>query len=476
MKHFLFFTLFLSAILNTHANTQSLIRAANNGDSNAQCELGIYYFQNNDYDQAYEWLKKSADNGNISGLYNLGIYWDKQALDCEEGCREYFQKAFKCFYDAAQQDLTEAQYMLADYYYNGFTSKQNIDSARIWFERASDKGFEKAHLRLALITPGHNKRAVLFKKAYEAGVKEAIYYLALCYFYGEGLEKDINEGLRLLNIAADNGSDMALFELGRIYSSGNNVQKSKSIADSYFDRIPSLNRITIGTGTLPNNPISKETNITIQSYAMCQHPITIGLWRAVMGEATDKVYTPAKDNWPINATWNEMNAFIDKLNDITGRKFYLPDDNQWLYAARGGHKSKGFKYAGTNDINDITTDSRNASIGLTKSNELGIFYNSQYSEWVNKKAPEYPEDVRKRLEQIAPEYLKPAFYTLNVGSSWDSNGIAATETSRLSFRLAEDINNDSVTEKDDDTTTRISVSGSITTTTTYIRTCRSRCF
>ena len=414
-------------VFNTQAITQKTIRAAQNGNSDAQCELGMHYMKKGDYELAHKWLKRSADKGNIHGIYNLGIYWDKLALDCAEGCRELFQNAFNCFYKSAQKGLTEAQYMLADYYLNGFYNKQNIDSAKIWYEKAAEKNYTKAYFRLALLTPELNKRATLLKKAYESGVQEATHNLALCYFYGEGFNKDINEGLRLLNIAADYGNERSLFELGKIYALGINLKKDKNIADSYFNRIKSLNMIFVGKGKLDNNPISNTNNIPVSKFSIGRYPVTIGLWYAVMGNSKDQQYTPAQDSWPVYPSWTEMHAFIAKLNQITGHHYYLPDDNQWLYAAKGGPISRGYKYAGTNDLNDLRSPSK--SIGTTKPNELGIYFNSKYSEWVNKKT----DADTSMLEMMG---LSGSYY---YSISPDYFSINKSETLGSSFRLAENI-------------------------------------
>lgn len=85
------------------------------------------------------------------------------------------------------------------------------------------------------------------------------------------------------------------------------------------------------------------------------------------------------DDLPVeNVSWDDVSKFIAKLNEKTGKKFRLPTEAEWEYAARGGAKSKGYKYSGSNDVNEVAWHAANSErssrpVGTKAPNELGIY-------------------------------------------------------------------------------------------------------
>ena len=117
-------------------------------------------------------------------------------------------------------------------------------------------------------------------------------------------------------------------------------------------------------------------NVTLSAFSIGQTEVTQELWTAVMGS------NPS--NWlgsklPVETvSWGDCQIFITKLNQLTGKTFRLPTEAEWEYAARGGSKSQGYKYSGSNTIDDVAwygsnSDNKTHEVATKQANELGIY-------------------------------------------------------------------------------------------------------
>lgn len=117
-------------------------------------------------------------------------------------------------------------------------------------------------------------------------------------------------------------------------------------------------------------------SVTLSDYYIGQTEVTQALWKAVMG--SNPSYNTG-DNLPVEeVSWEDSQTFIQKLNSLTGLRFALPTEAQWEYAARGGKKSKGYKYAGSNSIGQVAWYDGNSSdkthaVAIKQPNELGLY-------------------------------------------------------------------------------------------------------
>lgn len=116
--------------------------------------------------------------------------------------------------------------------------------------------------------------------------------------------------------------------------------------------------------------------VTLSSYMIGKTEVTQELWQAVMGSnPSDHSGT----NLPVEqVSWNDCQTFITKLNNLTGKNFRLPTEAEWEYAARGGNKSQGYKYSGSNTVDDVAWFDSNSSreihpVATKAPNELGIY-------------------------------------------------------------------------------------------------------
>ncbi|MBQ9362480.1 MAG: formylglycine-generating enzyme family protein [Bacteroidaceae bacterium] len=124
--------------------------------------------------------------------------------------------------------------------------------------------------------------------------------------------------------------------------------------------------------------------VTLSDYFIGETEVTQELWTAVMG--SNPSYSIG-DKHPVEkVSWNDCQKFITKLNEATGQAFRLPTEAEWEFAARGGNQSKGYKYSGSNTIENVawygvnsydkgtsSPDYGTHEVGTKQPNELGLY-------------------------------------------------------------------------------------------------------
>ena len=173
--------------------------------------------------------------------------------------------------------------------------------------------------------------------------------------------------------------------------------------------------IAVRGGSFKMGATSEQTNayedetpvhkVNVNTFCIGQTEVTQALWKAVMGTKPSHFFG---DDLPVeNVSWNDCQVFLTKLNtylsgQLRGRVFRLPTEIEWEYAARGGEHSKGYKYSGSNNLDDVAWYSANSTnsthpVASKTPNELGLYdMSGNVCEWCQ---DWYASDWYKRVQR-----------------------------------------------------------------------------
>lgn len=167
--------------------------------------------------------------------------------------------------------------------------------------------------------------------------------------------------------------------------------------------------------------------VSLSAYHIGQTQVTQELWQAVMGknpsEFADDPQRPVE-----RVSWYDCEKFISRLNQLTARHFRFPTEAEWEFAARGGNMSKGYKFAGSDNIDEVgwyfisirKGVHSTCPVGRKKANELGLFdMSGNVYEWCQDWYGEY-----SGLDLINPMGPEDGSSRIMRGGAWDcSDGL-----------------------------------------------------
>jgi sulfatase modifying factor 1 len=169
--------------------------------------------------------------------------------------------------------------------------------------------------------------------------------------------------------------------------------------------------------------------VTLSDFYIGKYEVTQAEWRKVMGSDPPELYNKGCDQCPVEkVSWDDIQEFLKKLNTQTGKQYRLPTEAEWEYAARGGSLGTGYKYAGSNSIDDVAWYNANSKtantfgdqkttrpVGQKKANELGLYdMSGNVYEWCSDWKGTYPSSA-----QTNPVGPSSGSYRVIRGGSWN---------------------------------------------------------
>ena len=170
-------------------------------------------------------------------------------------------------------------------------------------------------------------------------------------------------------------------------------------------------------------------SVTLSGYYIGKTEVTQALWKAVMGNNPSRF---KGDNLPVEwVSWNDCQEFIRKLNSLTSQNFRLPTEAEWEFACRGGNNSRGYKYCGSNYIDNVAwydgnTGDKTHPVATKLPNELGIYdMSGNVWEWCSDWYGKYSSGA-----QANPKGPYDGSYRVVRGGSWDDNAKGCRSSNR----------------------------------------------
>ena len=169
--------------------------------------------------------------------------------------------------------------------------------------------------------------------------------------------------------------------------------------------------------------------VTVKDFQIGKYEVTQKQWKSVMGSNPSEF--KGCDDCPVESvSWDDVQQFINKLNEKSSIKYRLPTEEEWEFAARGGTQSRGYVYSGGNTLSSVAwfdenSGSKTHRVGAKSPNELGI------------------HDMTGNVREWCQDWFKPypgcsgtdqtGINRVNRGGSWSGNAGGCRASLRVNF-------------------------------------------